>query len=124
MNKEKEVKEEKFEVSKEEFDMLQVEKYRATDLAKEQTAHNQEWQLKQTAMQIKNLEREVTYKKAQISAKELKEKSDVYLSGKKPEFFLQNEIDEITLQIDKLRDTEKNIKHQQEEAAKAEEGKK
>jgi len=106
--------EKRFKVSKEEYLLLQQAKQRDTELGKEQRVYDRDWQLKLNEVKIKQFERQIINKKAQISSKQIIEKHDGFIGDKKPEYWLQNEIDQIELEIEKLQDSNKKIKQEQE----------
>ena len=61
---------------------------------------------------IKQRSREINFKKEQIKKKELLEKHDGYLDGKKPFWCLENEIDELEIQIEGLEEQIKGAKEE------------
>ena len=60
-----------------------------------------------TTRRIKQVKRDIEYKRMQIKEKKSLEKDDRYVDGKKPFFMLENEIEELQGQIDQLKEISK-----------------
>ncbi len=123
---------ERFKVNKEEFLFLQkIKNLKAKgiseedilqlDRSKEITKENMQRQRLQTIklnkVKIKQFQRMIDYKKEQIKNKEFVEKSEAFVNGKKPEFMLQNEIEEIETLIENLEELNKTTQEEHDKNA-------
>jgi len=103
-----------FKVDEEDYKLLQNMK--AID--KENTQKNRQITMRKNQTQISHYTRMVTDKQDQIAKKDYREKSNDFVSGLKPQFMLENEIDELNGLIADIVDTDKAIKEEYEKAKK------
>jgi len=89
-----------FKVSEEEYKMLQ----RIQNISTEEKQHQRQVTLRKYNIKMKQFQRMIDDKKVQLKAGIFTEKTDSFVSGKKPEFMLLNEIDEIEEQLIDLRE--------------------
>lgn len=99
-----------FKVSKEDYMMLS----RIKSISKESKQYERLRTIKQYEMRIEGMKREILYKKGQISSGESNEKVEVYLDGKKPLWYLQNDVDQLEFEIVGLKDAIVKIKKEYE----------
>ena len=65
-----------------------------------------------TTRRIKQVKRDIEYKRMQIKEKKSLEKDDRYVDGKKPFFMLQNDIEETEAQIEQMEESIKTIQEE------------
>ena len=98
-----------FILPQEEATMLKSAKLRETELNKENTEYQRKVSYRRNSTQINQLDREKTFKQGQIDSGELLEVDERFMDKKKPKFFLENEIDQITLKIEELEEQNKKL---------------
>lgn len=99
-----------FKVDKNEKRLLNQAKAREVALSKEQIAYNKAWEIKRSELKIKQLNRQVVHRQAQIENKMIVEKHESFVDGKIPAHLLLNAIDQDKLHIEQLEDTIKKLK--------------
>ena len=99
-----------FKVSEEEYKLLQ----RSKSISTEDKQKQREITIRKYAVKIKQFGRMKKDKEIQVENKNYTEKSDTFVNGKKPEFLLLNEIDELEEQIVDLSDADKALKEEYE----------
>ena len=65
-----------------------------------------------TTRRIKQVKRDIEYKRMQIKEKKSLEKDDRYVDGKKPFFMLQNDIEETEANIEQMEESIKTIQEE------------
>lgn len=98
-----------FFLPQEEYSTLKSAKIREDSLNKENMQYQRKVQFKRNEVKIKQIEREIKFKKTQIENQEWQESSENFVMKAKPEFYLQNEIDEIEIRMDELKEQNKTI---------------
>ena len=98
-----------FLLPKEEYSTLKSAKLRENSLNKENMQHQRIIQLKRNEVKINQMQREIDFKNKQVKDQEWQESSENFVMKAKPEFYLQNEIDEITLHMEELKEQNKAI---------------
>ena len=98
-----------FLLPREEYSTLKSAKIREDSLNKENMQYQRKVQFKRNEVKIKQIEREIKFKKTQIENQEWQESSENFVMKAKPEFYLQNEIDEIEIRMDELKEQNKTI---------------
>ena len=88
--------EEKFEVSKADFELLE----RWKKIAQDDKKHQRELSISHNQRKMRTIQREVVFKKDQVASGISLEKDERYVSGLKPLWFLENEIDEMNAILD------------------------
>ena len=102
-----------FLLPKEEATIFKSAKLREQDLNKENMEYQRNVQLRRNKIQIKQLEREKEFKNEQLNKKTLLETHEGFTEKVKPVYFLQNEIDTISIKIEELDEQNKNIEKEQ-----------
>ena len=103
-----------FKVTEEEYKQLK----RMKAIEAENTQKNRLITMRKNNQKIDQFERMVSDKKDQIAKKDYRERSETFVSGKKPEFMLLNEVDEITGLMTDLKETDASIKEEYEKTKK------
>ena len=105
----------KFRVTEEEYNILQLAKVRDSTLYKDQIIYERDRQIKLKKLRILQKEREINFKKAEMSNGESLEYHQNYINNKKPLFHIENDIEEIQLEIEELLRQIKEMEKLQEE---------
>ena len=104
-----------YTVSEEEYKLIQ----RLKLFSKEDKQRTRLLSIKKNKRQIKQKQREVEFKKEQIKNKEVLEKHVDFVDGKKPMWYLQNDIEDIEAQIEELEEQSKYAQKEYDKEAKS-----
>lgn len=111
------MKRKSFKINEEEYQILQTAKLKETKIFKEQIQKQREDELIMQELKITHLRREIKFKQEQLGSGKLLEVHENYIDGKKPKFFIENEIEILDNNISKHRDTIEKIKEEIEKDA-------
>jgi len=103
-----------YQISEEDYSILLQAKKRNTQMAKDQLKYQRTNSMNISKLKIKQMEREMQYKKEEV-IHEVLERNKNFLDDKKPKWLIQNEIDHIEHILDLEKD---NLKRMQEEHIK------
>ena len=106
--KQKTEKPKRFKVDEDEYKQI----LRLRQIKKEDKQRNRRETIKINDRKIKYAEREILHKRGQIGKNVCVEKHDGYLGDLKPLFMLECDIEEITAQIEQLKEVNKAIKEE------------
>ena len=95
-----------FRVDKEQYKKIQVMENTTPEMLKKQ----REQTIATNELRVRQFQRMIEDKKDQIETKIYREKSENYIDGAKPDFILQNEIEDIEAHIEGLKDVIENTK--------------
>jgi len=101
-----------FLLPKEDAIALKNSKLREDKLNMENLEYSRKVTLRRNECQIKQLQREIEFKQEQIKNKLSLETHDGFTEKVKPSFFLQNEIDQLSIKIEELEEQNKNIREE------------
>ena len=99
-----------FVLPQEEATRLKSAKLREDGLNKENTEYQRKVNLRRNECQLRQLEREKTYKQAQINTQTMLETDERFIDKQKPAFYLNNEIDLIDVKIAEVQEQNENLR--------------
>lgn len=106
--------EKRFKVSKEEYQLLQLAKVKNEDVYKKNMEKTREWELKNQQIRLNQIRREINFKEKQLKDGKILEIHADFVDGKKPDFFIVNDIENLEFEIEKIEEAMKNIKEAQD----------
>lgn len=103
-----------FRVTEEEYKQIQHQK----EINIENLQKDREIGIKTNKMRIIQMTRELEYRKDQIKKEVSLEKHEDFVDGKKPLFFIQNEIDNAQMNLERLTESTKELEEEYEKSKK------
>jgi hypothetical protein len=103
-----------FKITADQYKLLKNAEARESKSFKEQIKRAREKQIKHLHTKILQSEREIAFKKEELKGG-IKEKHPDFLDGKKPKFFIENDIDELELAISDYKQQIVDLKKAAEE---------
>jgi len=111
--------EKRIKVSEEDWKALQRAKLSESETFKKQLRKNRERELKVQQMRVGQIKREIDFKKKQLADGKSVEKHEAYVDGAKPLFHIENDVEQLSLDLENAEDNIKLIKEAMDDSDRA-----